>query len=259
MRIERTEDRNKQELTLKLEGLLDVEHSEPVKAEITEAIHNIWQKIILDLRGINDINIDGLKMLWDMKCLANSKQKSLELASLSARAALALSFTGFLRAFGAVVVIGEAAANSVAALGEYGEPLYEGKAPADELIWNGKAFDADILAEIVRDLDSATEYGISNWAVSPDQEENKLTFFIEADNGVACDGEEAEALAGALTAKRLGIKADCSVYILESGSFEKYRLGKRLCGVPERLFRIRRVISNPSDKQYFLDRVDERY
>lgn len=259
MNIERIENRNRQELTLRLEGVLDAEGSEPVKAGITEAINNIWQKIILDLSGIRDMNIDGLKMLWDVKCLANSCQKGLEIQSLSARAALALSFTGFLRAFGAVIFIGETAANSVAALGEYGEPLYEGEAPADRLVWNDKCFDAGLLAEVIGALDSGTKYGITNWALAPDLEENKLTFFIEVENAAACDGEDAEALMNTLMSKHFDIKADCSVYILESGSFEKFVIGKRLCGVPERLGKVRRVIYNPSDKQYFLDRIDERY
>ncbi|MBQ1954582.1 MAG: hypothetical protein II350_02470, partial [Clostridia bacterium] len=90
MYIEKKENRLKQEIILSLVGVFDKENISICDKAIKECINSSqWEKIIIDFNKTEDIDIEAIKLLWEAKNIANSKQKSLEFKNVNGKIAVA--------------------------------------------------------------------------------------------------------------------------------------------------------------------------
>ena len=107
----------------------------------------------------------------------------------------------------------------------------------------------------ISELSKNFEIEISEWTAIVDNEKNKFIFLMEFQN--FADIEVIEKYLCEKMSDKFNIL--CSIYKLEDGSFNEYINYKRNLGVPINLIKIPKFVKNPYDKDYFFNKIDERY
>lgn len=256
MHIDKIENKLKQEITLCFVGLFDKENIFMCDKAIKDSINSIeWEKIIIDFNKTEDIDVEAIKLLWETKDIANSKQKAFEFKNVNGKVAIAFKFLGFTEKFNIDVNIDENIVNKVIMLGEYEEPLYESRMINKDIYIKNKTILLDVMSDFVDEVNKKFDFEVKEWAIIPESLKNKLIFLLETNN--IPDIEKAEEYLNGLIIDKYGIES--SLYILENGTFnEFYKMKKRL-GIPNGVALLPRVIRNPYTQQYFLGKIDERY
>lgn len=256
MYIDQRENRRKQEITLSFVGIFNKENVYMCDKVIKESINSAeWEKIIIDFNKTEDIDIDAIKLLWETKDIANSKQKALEFEKVNGKIAVAFKILGFTEKFNIDVKVDEDIINKIIMLGEYEEPLYESRMINKYISLKDKTISLDVISDFVDEVNQKFEVELKEWFVVPDSLKNKLIFLFEANN--IPDVEKAEEYLHSLVIDKY--KIECSMYILENGTFSEYYERKKQLGIPVQAIAVPKVIRNPYTQQYFLGKIDERY
>ena len=164
MYIEKKENRLKQEITLSFLGVLSKDNIFLYDKELKESINDDkWEKIIIDFCKAEDIDIEVIKLLWDVKDLSNSMQKALEFSNLKGKVAVAFKFLGFLEKFNINVNIDQNILDEVVMLGEYGEPLYMTRITNEEIHLKNKIIPIEDAFDFLNKVDENLELGINGY------------------------------------------------------------------------------------------------
>lgn len=256
MYIEKRENRAKQEITLCINGVFDKENVLMCSKEVKVCIDgDEWEKIVIDFNKTEDIDIEAIKLLWETKDIANSKQKAFEFKNANGKVAVAFKILGFSEKFNIDLNIDNNIINEVIMLGEYEEPVYEKRIINSDILLKDTLISLEVISNFVDELNKKFDVELKEWVVIPDNLKNKLIFLLEVNN--IPDVEKAEEYLYRLLINRY--KIECSMYILENGTVSEYYSKKKQLGIPSKAILVPKVIRNPYTKQYFLGKIDERY
>ena len=258
MKVTRKEDIIKEELMLSLHGELDRYGAKQTEAEIQRALDEKWRRVVLNFQKVAAIDRYGLEMLWNMRQKANNLQKALEISMPGNAVARALQLTGFAELFAwkADVFPWD---DAIAALGKYGEPVYGECSEVSEICIGNQNITQEAFVSVMEDFQNATGYQVREWAVFLQDDGKKILVFLEGEHYDACDGEHAEEMLESILKKRFDLSVFCRIYLLQKNSFADYCDRQKYNGVPAGMTGVKRFLFNPLDKQFFLDRMDERY
>lgn len=256
MIITRIENKIKQEITFIIPIKYNKENTDLIYNEVKNSIINeAWEKIIIDFKETEEIDLEAIKSLWEMKNISNAKQKSLEFINMSGRVAVAFKFLGFEEKFNINIEVDKNIIDEVVILGEYEEPLYENIEITSDICFEDKVLRLDSISSFINEINTVFKFEIKEWSVIPDFDRNKLIFLIEVNSIQNIEKAEEHLLHLFLT--KYDIRS--SIYVLENGSFEEYYNNKLALGIPAGIIKTPKVIKNPYTKQYFLGKIDERY
>ena len=254
MYVEKRENKKKQEITLSISGVFDKENVSVCETAIEGYIDSVeWEKVIIDFGKTEDIDIEAIKLLWKMKDIANSMQKSFEFENMNGKVAVMFKVLGFSARIN--IKVDENIINKIIMFGDYEEPLYENKAISREICLKNKIIPLEVVSNFVNEMNMKFGFEMMEWCVIPEISKDKLVFLIETQS--VHDIETAEDYLSRLIMDKCGVAS--SMYVLENGTFNGYYEKKRELGISSQVISLPKIIMNPYTKQYFLGKIDERY
>ena len=210
MYIEKRENKQKQEITLIISGIFDKESVSMCERTIEEYIASAeWEKVIIDFGKTEDIDIEAIKLLWKMKDIANSMQKSFEFENMNGKVAVMFKVLGFSARRN--ITVDENIVNKIIMFGDYEEPLYENKEISREICLTDKKIQLEVVSDLVNEMNMKFGFDMMEWCVIPEISKDKLVFLIETQN--VHDVESAEEYLSRLIMDKCGVAS--SMYVLE--------------------------------------------